>query len=80
MGRSAREVNLKCTTCGYYQRQIQIQIIGSDSDFDTGDLIITGVQPSNAVKSRLHFIVFILVFKSGQALQVINALEERISA
>ena len=32
---------------------------------DTGDLIITSVQPSNAVNYRLHCIVFILVFKSG---------------
>ena len=32
---------------------------------DTSNLIITGVQPGSAVKSRLHVIVFILVFKSG---------------
>ena len=34
-------------------------------NLDTGNLLVTGVQPSNAVKSRLHVIVFILVFKSG---------------
>ena len=32
---------------------------------DTGDLIIAGVQPSNAVESRLDVIVFILAFKAG---------------
>ena len=32
---------------------------------DAGDLLVTGVRPSNAVESRLDIIVFILVFNAG---------------
>ena len=34
---------------------------------DTGDLLVAGVQPGNAVKSRLDVIVFILVCNAGHS-------------
>ena len=45
----------------------QIQIwtpAGVHRSLDTGNLVITGVQPDNAVEFRLDVIVFILVFKA----------------
>ena len=41
------------------------EIAGVHRSLDTGDLIITGVQPGNAVESRLDVTVFILVFKAA---------------
>ena len=40
-------------------------IAGVQRARDTSNLLVAGIQPGNAVKSRLDIIVFILVFNAG---------------